>query len=141
MEQTKARRQGQGIHRCVCCREEFKPHVRLKNRQITCGKTACKSKRHNQTLKIWRRITPGYQKKREYSEDFWKEYRRKNPQSTARNREQSKLRARLKRKSLQRNLDILQAAEFPKHSGAFARFATLHRSSIVKAFGKEEDSG
>lgn len=89
---------------------------------------------------MWRRANPGYQKKREHPAGFWKEYRLKNPQSAKRNRAQARLRARLKRKSLQRNLDILQAAEFPQEFNAFVGFATLHQSSILQAFGKEDSS-
>jgi len=85
-------------------------------------------------------MNSGYNKKRQYPDGFWKKYRQNNPKSSARNREQAKLRARLKRKSLQRNLDILQVAEFPKQSGAFSGFATIHRSSILKAFGKDDSS-
>lgn len=106
MGRSKVHCQGQGKRLCCSCGEPFKPHVRLKSRQLTCGKSPCKSLRHYQTLKAWRR---------------------KNPASTDRNREQAKLRARLKRKSLQRNLDILQVAKSPKDSVAFAVFATLQR--------------
>jgi hypothetical protein len=126
--------------RCCCCGKSFKPHVRLKNRQKTCGHSQCKAKRRHQTLQTWRRINPGYQKKRYYPDGFWKEYRKKNLLSSERNWQQAKLRARLKRKSLQRNLDILQAAESPKQSKAFTGFATLHRSPILNAFGKDDSS-
>jgi hypothetical protein len=131
---------GQGKRLCCSCGEQFKPHVRLKERQVSCGKGSCKAKRHHQTLKTWRRKTPGYNKKRQYPDGFWQAYRRNNPTSTNRNRAQAKLRARLKRKSLQRNFDILQVAKFPRQSEAFSMFATLHRSSILRDFGKENSS-
>ena len=140
MGRIKSGYQGQGKQLCCSCGTPFKPHVRLKARQLTCGKGPCQAKRHHQTLKAWRRKTPGYNKKRQYPDGFWKSYRQKNPESTRRNRAQAKLRARLKRKSLQRNVDILQVAKFPKHSDAFSGFATLHRSSILKAFGKDDSS-
>ncbi len=140
MERTYERNKSPAGRVCCVCEVRFHAHVRLKNRQITCGAKKCQKKRHHQTLKKWRRANSGYQKRREYHEGFWKKYRRDHPQSTKRNRDQAKLRARLKRKSLQRNLDILQAAEFPKHSEAFTGFATLHQSSIKLAFGRDDSS-
>lgn len=140
MGQSAVRHQHQDQRICCCCGRTFKPHVRLKGRQLTCGKSACKAKRHYQTLKAWRRKTPGYNKNRQYPDGFWRAYRKNHPASTSRNREQAKLRARLKRKSLQRNVDILQVAKFPKHFDAFAGFATLHQSAILHAFGKEDSS-
>ena len=129
---------------CVICKSKFQPQVRLKGRQKTCAADQCRLALKRKYLRQWRSKNPeatiGYLQKHKKPPGFWPRYRDANPNATQRNREQVKLRAQLKRQCLQRNLDICQAAENPTKIEAFTRFATIHRWSISKAFGKANTS-
>jgi hypothetical protein len=82
----------------------------------------------------------GYQQKHKKPSGYWPRYRDAHPKSTQRNREQTRLRAHLKRQGLQRNLDIAQVAENPSKGKAFLGFAKIHRCLIAEAFGKGDTS-
>lgn len=62
--------------------------------------------------------------------NFWKNYRKTHPHSTARNRSNAKLRSKLEIAGLQRQLDIAQALDPPGYFRLFQGFATSHRSLI-----------
>jgi len=104
IKQNRRRRQA-GQHLCICCSTPFTPHVRLKARQLTCS-AECRKKRRATKMQAWRKNHPGYNKPRKHPPGFWKQYRASHPEGAARNREQSRLRAKLRRKSLQRNLEL-----------------------------------
>ncbi len=72
------------------------------------------------------------QKKRRESrpKGYWKAYRANHPTATARNRVETKLRRRLKKQSLQRQLDILQPIDQLRHCAQNCKFATSRRYLI-----------
>lgn len=129
---------------CTVCGGKFRAHVRLKERQKVCGAAACQRARRRAYLRKWRRLNAdaslGYVAKHRKPQGYWPRYRGAHPESTSRNREASKLRAALKREGLQRNLDIAQATETSGKIEAFVGFATIHRCSIERAFGREDSS-
>jgi hypothetical protein len=108
--------QGFGPHsfRCSECKKAFRPHPRLKARQLTCTQLACRSAHRARYRRKYRR---GNQEgeadsqskvKSNRTPGFWKNYRAINPQSSDRNRVQTRLRKQLKQAGLQRQLDIVQ---------------------------------
>ena len=132
-----------GLQRhCDSCRALFRPHPRLGARQKTCGKDACR-KSHRAAFRR------GYRKQNQQAEqdirvkrkagrppDFWKNYRLNHPHSTARNRAFSRLRKKLARAGLQRQLDIVQLIVLPGKMDQVTRFATSHRSLLDECVGK-----
>ena len=128
--------------RCVCCRELFRPHPRLGERQKTCGKDPCRRALHAafrlRDRKENQQAERDIQKKRKESRagDYWKNYRRDHPESTARNRANSRLRKQLARAGLQRQLDIVQLIDPPEKIDELVRFATSHRSLLYECLGK-----
>lgn len=147
MSQSKGERrlEAGNLRSCPWCRKDYRPSFRLKERQKTCGDELCRKIHKREFLRQWRNKNPevvvGYQQ--DYGkkpQGFWPKYRDAHPKQTERNREQSKLRARLKRQGLQRNLDIAQAVETPIKAEAFVEFAKIHRKEIGRAFGKPNTS-
>lgn len=122
--------------RCLNCKKVFRPNARLKIRQKTCGRPECRRDHRAAYQRRYRKENPElereYREKRRQwlSPDFWKNYRQAHPESTKRNRTQSKLRARLKREGLQRKLDIVQVIDPPGIFDRYCEFATRHRSLI-----------
>jgi hypothetical protein len=74
----------------------------------------------------------GYaQKQKDHrSTDFWKKYRENHPVYTDRNRSQTRLRKKLKKAGLQRQLDIVQLVDPPSKLATLVEFATSHRSLL-----------
>ena len=124
--------------RCSECKRSFVPNPRLKVRQKTCGAQACKRKHRARYRRRYRSSDPAAEKesrekvKAKRPADFWKKYRAEHPESTRRNRLQSKLRARLRRAGLQRQLDITEVIDSPGAFDRFREFATEHRSLIAE---------
>jgi len=127
--------------RCSECKKFFRPHVRLKDRQQTCAEAACRRRMRARYQKKYRELNPnlereyGEKRKQNLTPDFWKQYRRSHPASTKRNRDSSRLRARLKREGLQRKLDIVQVIDPPGLFDSFHGFATRHRWLIEEVAG------
>jgi len=125
-----------GHSRCSECKRSFLPSPRLKARQKTCGEKACQLSHRARYRRGYRRADPSaeneYRKKvkEERSKDFWKKYRREHPEATERNRLQAKLRGRLKRAGLQRQLDIAEVFDQAGLFDRFREFATAHRSLL-----------
>jgi len=129
--------------RCSECKKSFRAHPRLKSRQKICGLKACKLKHHA-------RYRRGYRLEfrdadREYADkaktnrpkDYWKKYRKTHPKSTELNRLNTRLRKRLTRAGLQRQLDIVQVIDPSGYFDLFQEFATSHRSLIAGCGGIE----
>jgi hypothetical protein len=108
----------------------------LSGRQKTCTQRACQLKHRARYRKQYRETNP--QPEKEYRDkagsvrgpSYWKSYRESHPQSSERNRLTTKLRKRLKRAGLQRQLDIVQVADPPGYFDLFVGFATSHRSLL-----------
>lgn len=121
---------------CSECKQTFLPHPRLKLRQKTCTLRACQLKHRARYRKRYRGENPGTEK--EYRDkvkanrpaSFWKQYRKKNPQSSERNRLNAGLRKKLVRAGLQRQLDLVQVLDSPGYFELFVGFATSHRSIL-----------
>jgi hypothetical protein len=128
--------------RCVCCQERFRPHPRLRDRQKTCGKASCRKSHRAAFRREYRKKNPqaeqDIQKKRRESRspEFWKNYRREHPLSTARNRANSRLRKQLAKVGLQRQLDIVQLVDPPGKLDTLMGFATSHRSLLCECLGR-----
>jgi hypothetical protein len=123
--------------RCSHCKSWFCPSPRLKQRQKTCGKAICQRAYRASYRRQYRRKNPGpdreYEVKATTSRPkiFWKNYRKEHPASTQRNRDAARLRKRLLRAGLQRQLDIVQVIDPPGYFDDFHRFATSHRSLLA----------
>ena len=94
---------------CGCC---FRPHPRLKSRQICCGAPGCRNKRKKETQKRWHEKNPSYFHNRyESSTQPWlkehpgylKAYRTNHPAYVEKNRKKQKKRDQKRKKE---NLDI-----------------------------------
>lgn len=122
--------------RCLECKKFFRPNPRLKSRQKTCTRRKCQLAHRARYRKQYRRenadAEKDYQQKIRSNRphNFWKSYRRNHPGSTERNRLNSKLRKRLRRVGLQRQLDIVQVLDPPGYFDLFHRFAMSHRSLL-----------
>src|ERR1041385_9006853 len=125
--------------KCPYCLNHFKPSVRLRDRQKTCGAEICIRRHRSRYQRRWRKLNSSveaeYQAKLKVNrkKGFWKEFRRTHPEYEKRNRFFTKLRKNLRRKGLQRKLDIVQAVEFPSKLIDFTEFATRHRSIILES--------
>jgi hypothetical protein len=122
--------------RCSECKNFFRPSPRLKSRQKTCAVRACQLKHRARYRKQYRCKNPGpdreYQEKTKANRtaQFWKEYRASHPRSSERNRMLARLRKKLLRVGLQRQLDIVQVLDPPGYFELFAGFAMSHRSLV-----------
>jgi len=127
--------------RCSECKKSFRPHPRLKSRQKTCGQKVCQLKQRARYRRSYRLEHPGPDK--EYADkaktnrpkNYWKNYRKNNPKAMERNRLNTRLRKRLSRAGLQRQLDIVQVFDPPGFFDLFQQFATSHRSLIKSCAG------
>ena len=113
----KPRIRASGLQRhCVYCRSLFRPNPRLGKRQKICGSTHCQKKYRASYQRKYRKVPENAQVEREYEterkmvrgSEFWNAYREAHPESTQRNRANSRLKKSLIRKGLQRKLDIVQ---------------------------------
>jgi hypothetical protein len=123
--------------RCAECKKSFRPHPRLKARQKTCTQRACQLAYRARYRKQYRRENAETEKdsqekvKSNRASGFWKSYRKSHPQSSERNRAQTKLHKRLRQAGLQRQLDIVQVIDPPGYFDLFQGFATSHRSLLL----------
>lgn len=127
---------------CPSCKASFTPHARLKDRQVCCGSEACKRAQKRISQKNWQaRQAEDYKQAqrdwRKKNPDYWKNYRASHPASTQANREQSKIRYRLRSQTLQKRIDILQPLEIKVLPSTITPFAKLNRSlcSLMLAYG------
>lgn len=127
---------------CVSCRREFIPSPRLGKRQKTCGDKACEQLQRAGYRRQYRKTNleaeAGYESKRREARgaEFWPKYREDHPVSTARNRAQSRLRKKLKKAGLQRQLDIVQLVDPIGNLDLVVGFATSHRSLLEQCVCK-----
>ena len=106
---------------CDSCRQPFRPHPRLKARQRTCGREACKKAHRAAFRREYRKQNPKAEQdigakapgcapagllERLSAES--------HPVATARNRANSRLRKMLSKAGLQRQLDIVQLIDPPE---------------------------
>lgn len=129
--------------RCRVCKKPFIPHPRLSLRQKTCRETKCQLSHRAQYQRNYR------QENRQAAEDcqskqratrgslFWKSYRQTHPESTERNRANSRLRKRLKKAGLQRQLDIVELIDPIDNLNAVVEFATSHGSLLRKCLPRK----
>lgn len=125
--------------RCSCCsvcKKSFRPHPRLKARQKTCTQKTWQLAHRAHYRKQYRRenaeaeIDCQEKAVSNRAPGFWKSYRKNHPQSSERNRAQTRLRKQLRRAGLQRQLDIVQVIDPPGYFDLFHGFATSHRSLL-----------
>ena len=122
--------------RCFECKKHFLPSPRLKSRQRTCTERSCQLSYRARYRRQYRRknsgAEEGYREKSQSNRppDFWKKYRVAHPRGSERNRLHAKLRKRLRRAGLQRQLDIVQVADPAGYFTLFQGFATSHRSLL-----------
>jgi len=122
--------------RCLECKRKYSPSPRLKLRQKTCGAPDCRRRHRARYRRDYRIRSPEVEQESRKKiranrpTDFWKTYREEHPSATERNRKLTKLRKRLTRSGLQRQLDIVQVVDPPGYFDLFQGFATSHRSLI-----------
>lgn len=122
--------------RCSECKKSFRPNPRLKSRQKTCVERACQLNHRARYRKRYRGenivAEREYQDKAKASRpaQFWKDYRKSHPQSSERNRSNSKLRKKLAGAGLQRQLDIVQVTDPLGYFDLFVGFTRSHRSLL-----------
>lgn len=117
----------------------FRPHPRLGNRQISCGRKRCKRRQKRLSDKHYKQEnTKIYLKNRQdwlnNNPGYWKKYRVQHPEYVVRNREQTKLRKSLStasRSGLQKRIDILQPLESYMKFWHFHQFAKANRSPVA----------
>jgi len=123
---------------CTECKKKFTAHPRLKSRQKTCGSNTCVLAHRARYRRQYRLKNPEaelhYQEKVKSNrcDNHWRAYRDKHPAGTERNRLGSKLRARLRRQGLQRQLDIVEVVDPPGYFDLFHGFAMSHRSLLAE---------
>jgi hypothetical protein len=79
--------------RCPFCRRWFHPHLRLKQRQKTCGRLECRRQQKQKFNQQWRMENPDYfrgvypQQKEKYGTraDYMRRYRQQHPDYVRRN--------------------------------------------------------
>ena len=125
-------------HLCPWCRKSFQPHVRLGNRQKSCGNPDCIRKQKNCSHLLWKTKNKKICKQTQQDwnvahPDYWKHWRSQHPDYVLRNRIQSKIRWRLSRLTLQKRIDILQVTEKQMEYWHFPAFAK-HPRSLVPLF-------
>jgi len=116
----------------------------LGKRQKICGSTHCQKKYRASYQRKYRKVPENAQVEREYEterkmvrgSEFWNAYREAHPESTQRNRANSRLKKSLIRKGLQRKLDIVQLFVPIDQSEPLIEFATLHRSLLEECARK-----
>lgn len=121
--------------RCCWCLKWFDSHVRLKERQKTCGSSTCKRQQNLSNQKRWKRkeYKVYHQNQQDWHEShphYWKEYRKKNKGYAERNRIQSRIRKSYSKLSLQKKLNILEVADKSMEYWYLGRFAKQTRSLI-----------
>lgn len=131
-----------GSSSCVSCKKKFHPNPRLGKRQKTCGDESCgqkqRAKYRNQYRKTNEEAERGYEAKRRAArgKNYWQRYRAEHPESTARNRAGSRLRRKLQKAGLQRQLDIVQLIDPIETLAVVVGFATSHRSLLEECLCK-----
>lgn len=100
--------------RCAYCGRWFKSEPGKGGRQKTCGAEACRRKHKRVLDRQWRAedlmwVRARQAKVREWAEgrEYWKEYRRENPEYEERNRAQTRERMRRRREEERRARAIL----------------------------------
>ena len=73
--------QHDGARGCVICRNKVKPHPKVKDRQVTCGRLACRVARRISQQAQWRKKNPTYFRDRYEDVKRWRarhpDYQRK----------------------------------------------------------------
>jgi hypothetical protein len=90
---------------CPYCNAEFTAHPKVGERQITCGKPACKKALKSDNNRKWRQRNPDhfrndYSRLKDWLEQnpgYLKEYRENHPEYVRKNREAQKVRDRRKK--------------------------------------------
>lgn len=127
---------------CLVCNKIFIPHPRTQKIQKTCGDLSCRKKHRALYRRRYRKLNveaeKAYQQKikENRSKDFWKDYRKAHPEYAEHNRLQSRLRKRLRKSGLQRQLDIFQVA---RNTGLFSiveQFAMSNRWELEEIQAK-----
>ena len=90
---------------CPYCKTHFTPHVKVGDRQITCGKPSCKAALKSKNNRLWRQRNPdyynnGYSRLKDWLElkpGYLKEYRESHPGYVKKNRDAQRVRDRRKK--------------------------------------------
>ncbi len=93
------------MKKCPCCKSPFTPHPKVGQRQIICGKPACKAALKSDNNRKWRQRNPehyrnDYDRVKDWLElkpEYLKEYRKKHPEYVEKNREAQRVRDRRKK--------------------------------------------
>jgi len=93
------------MKKCPYCKTQFTPHPKVGDRQITCGKPACKKALKSDNNRRWRQRNPdyyskGYSRLKDWLEEnpgYLKRYRGSHPEYVKKNREAQRVRDRRKR--------------------------------------------
>ena len=100
---------------CPYCKTQFTPHPKVGERQITCGKPACKAALKSDNNRKWRQRNPDYHRDYPRVKDwleqkpgYLKKYRESHPEYVEKNREAQRVRDRRKklRLDIQAQLDV-----------------------------------
>ena len=81
---------------CPYCKTHFTPHVKVGDRQITCGKPACKKALKSANNRKWRQRNPDYycddyprlKERLEQNPGYLKRYRENQPEYVKNNRKE-----------------------------------------------------
>ena len=121
--------------KCPWCQGWFAPHLRLGDRQRSCGLSECKRKQNLSCQKLWKERNKGVHRdsQRDWIKShpgYWKNYRQNNPDYAQRNRKQSRIRRQVLRLGLQKKLDILEVTENTLEYWDLSWFAKQTRSLV-----------
>lgn len=120
---------------CPYCKDKFNPNHRLGKRQVSCGKAVCRREHSLKSKRKWKLKNKEICKEamkdfRRDNPNYYKNYRKVHPEYTKRNREQTKLRKRMKKGGLQSRIDILQLIKNIRHYDQYWLFAKWNRSLL-----------
>jgi hypothetical protein len=93
------------MKKCLYCKTQFTPNPKVGERQIICGKPACKAALKSDNNRKWRRKNPDYYRDyyprvKEWLEKkpgYLKKYRESHPEYVEKNREAQRVRDRRKK--------------------------------------------
>jgi hypothetical protein len=108
------------MKKCPYCKTQFTPHATVGERQITCGKPACKAALKSDNNRKWRQRNPDhyrndYSRLKDWLEQnpgYLKKYRESHPEYVKKNRDAQRVRDR--RKKLRLDIQAQLKRQIPK---------------------------
>jgi hypothetical protein len=136
--------------RCVICGRYFSPYSRKTDEQVLCGRRECRLRKRQEWEHDWWRSNPEClpERKRKTGiwakeRDYWRQNRVKNPEYTARNREQTRERMRRRRAAqakyvlpLKNPIEYLKGLKCPKPGLPAEMFAKQDSLRHISRRGK-----